>query len=50
MSAPSDQRYKMSLMTFLFFSIAGGGFVLKSVVNQYTDWGNCSYLTGKATS
>ena len=44
MSAETDQRYKMSLMTFLFFSIAGGGFVLRSLVNQYTDWGYNSWL------
>ncbi|MDO8235129.1 amino acid permease [Citrobacter werkmanii] len=34
----------MSLITFLFFSIAGGGFVLKGVVSQYTDWGYNSWL------
>lgn len=39
MSEKSDARYQMSLITFLFFSIAGGGFVLKGVVSQYTDWG-----------
>lgn len=40
----TDNRYKMSLITFLFFSIAGGGFVLKGVVSQYTDWGDNSWL------
>ncbi|MFA1562786.1 APC family permease [Aliivibrio fischeri] len=40
----SDNRYKMSLITFLFFSIAGGGFVLKGVISQYTDWGYNSWL------
>lgn len=44
MSESSDPRYKMSLMTFLFFSIAGGGFVLKGVVSQYTDWGYNSWI------
>ncbi|MDG5476340.1 APC family permease [Citrobacter freundii] len=44
MSEKSDARYQMSLITFLFFSIAGGGFVLKGVVSQYTDWGNNSWL------
>ena len=44
MSENTDSRYQMSLMTFLFFSIAGGGFVLKGVVNQYTDWGVNSWL------
>lgn len=44
MSEQSDSRYQMSLMTFLFFSIAGGGFVLKGVVSQYTDWGYNSWL------
>lgn len=44
MSEPSDNRYKMSLLTFLFFSIAGGGFVLKGVVAQYTDWGYNSWI------
>ncbi|AGH80473.1 amino acid transporter protein [Psychromonas sp. CNPT3] len=44
MPEESDTRYKMSLMTFLFFSIAGGGFVLKGVVSQYTDWGYNSWL------
>lgn len=44
MSATPEQRYKMSLMTFLFFSIAGGGFVLKSIVNQYTGWGYNSWI------
>lgn len=44
MSEKSDARYQMSLITFLFFSIAGGGFVLKGVVSQYTDWGYNSWL------
>ncbi|EBA5083623.1 amino acid permease, partial [Salmonella enterica] len=44
MSEKSDSRYQMSLITFLFFSIAGGGFVLKGVVSQYTDWGYNSWL------
>ncbi|WP_094751590.1 APC family permease [Psychromonas sp. CD1] len=44
MSDQSNTRYKMSLMTFLFFSIAGGGFVLKGVVSQFTEWGNNSWL------
>lgn len=44
MSENTDSRYKMSLMTFLFFSIAGGGFVLKGVVSQYTEWGGNSWL------
>ncbi|MEZ8739267.1 APC family permease [Photobacterium swingsii] len=44
MSESSDNRYKMSLMTFLFFSIAGGGFVLKGIVSQYTDWGYNSWI------
>lgn len=43
-SEQTDTRYKMSLITFLFFSIAGGGFVLKGVVSQYTDWGYNSWL------
>ncbi|WP_131613266.1 APC family permease [Mycoplasma todarodis] len=33
-------RYKMSMLTFLFLSIAGGGFALKGVVSQFTEFGN----------
>ncbi len=44
MSTTTDQRYKMSLMTFLFFSIAGGGFILRGIVNQYTGWGYNSWI------
>lgn len=50
MSETADNRYKMSLITFLFFSIAGGGFVLKGIVSQYTDWGYNSWILYAAAS
>lgn len=44
MSENTDRRHQMSLVTFLFFSIAGGGFILRSIINQYTNWGYNSWI------
>lgn len=44
MSENTESRHQMSLVTFLFFSIAGGGFILKSIINQYTNWGYNSWI------
>ncbi|PSV92467.1 APC family permease [Photobacterium iliopiscarium] len=44
MSVNTDHRHQMSLVTFLFFSIAGGGFILRSIINQYTNWGYNSWI------
>lgn len=35
-NSTTNKRFKMSVVAFLFFSIAGGGFILNNIVKQFT--------------